>query len=51
MQVYSFVFFLGKLYPFGQIPVLEVDGVVITESLAISRYVAAEFGNTSSTSA
>jgi glutathione S-transferase len=30
--------------PFGQLPVLEVDGVKICQSMAISRYLAAKFG-------
>ena len=30
--------------PFGQLPVLEVDGVNICQSMAISRYLANEFG-------
>ncbi|XP_070545470.1 hematopoietic prostaglandin D synthase-like [Ptychodera flava] len=33
----------GK-YPFGQMPVLEVDGQVIAQSIAIARYLANEFG-------
>lgn len=28
--------------PFGQVPVLEVDGVKYSQSLAIARYVASE---------
>ncbi|XP_070543838.1 glutathione S-transferase 1-like [Ptychodera flava] len=32
----------GK-YPFGQMPVLEVDGEVIAQSQAIARYLANEF--------
>ncbi|XP_070545483.1 S-crystallin 4-like [Ptychodera flava] len=31
-------------YPFGQMPVLEVDGEVISESKAIARYLANDFG-------
>ena len=30
--------------PFGQLPVLEVDGVTISQSMAIARYLANEFG-------
>jgi len=30
--------------PYGQIPLLEVDGEVISESVAIARYCAREFG-------
>ncbi|NXP75691.1 HPGDS synthase, partial [Ramphastos sulfuratus] len=30
--------------PFGKLPVLEVDGVVIHQSLAIARYLAKESG-------
>ena len=30
--------------PFGQLPVLEVDGAIISQSMAIARYLANEFG-------
>ena len=30
--------------PFGQLPVLEVDGEKISQSLTIARFLAAEFG-------
>ena len=30
--------------PFGQLPVLEVDGVTIGQSMAIARYLANEYG-------
>ena len=30
--------------PFGQLPVLEVDGVIIGQSMAIARYLANEYG-------
>ena len=30
--------------PYGQLPVLEVDGVNICQSMAIARYLANEFG-------
>ncbi|MEP9355406.1 glutathione S-transferase [Xanthobacter sp. KR7-65] len=35
-----------KLNPFGQIPVLEDDGVVVNDSTAILVYVATKFGRT-----
>jgi len=35
----------GKL-PFGQLPLLEVDGVLLAQSIAIARFVANEFGLT-----
>jgi glutathione S-transferase len=35
-----------KLNPFGQVPVLEDDGVIIPDSLAIMVYVARKFGLT-----
>ena len=42
------VYFLsaGKL-PFGQLPVLEVDGSRLAQSVAISRFVANELGRSS----
>lgn len=38
-------FFLLQAIPFGKIPILEVDGVIIHQSLAIARYLARESGN------
>ncbi|CAB3404419.1 unnamed protein product [Caenorhabditis bovis] len=35
---------LKKEMPFGQMPVLEVDGVKIPQSMAIARYLAKKFG-------
>ncbi|GMT23192.1 hypothetical protein PFISCL1PPCAC_14489, partial [Pristionchus fissidentatus] len=37
---------LKKTMPFGTMPVLEVDGKQIPQSLAIARYLAKEFGET-----
>ena len=36
--------FAEKLFPFGQMPVLEIDGAIVAQSDAIARYVAEEFG-------
>ena len=35
---------LKPALPYGQLPVLEVDGVTICQSMAIARYLANEFG-------
>ena len=36
--------YTGGKTPFGQLPILEVDGVVIAQSGTIIRYVAEELG-------
>ncbi|XP_038611201.1 hematopoietic prostaglandin D synthase isoform X5 [Tachyglossus aculeatus] len=36
---------IKPLLPFGKIPILEVDGVILHQSLAIARYFAREAGN------
>jgi glutathione S-transferase len=33
-----------KLNPMGQVPVIDVDGVVLTESIAINHYLCTKFG-------
>ncbi len=38
------IFFFPPGLPFGQLPVLEVDGVIIAQSHAIARFLAREFG-------
>ena len=43
-SIYSFLLFTGKMFPFAQAPVLEVDGTVIAQTLAIIRYLGNEFG-------
>ena len=35
---------LKPTLPFGQLPVLEVDGVIIGQSMAIARFLANEYG-------
>lgn len=34
-----------KMQPFGKIPVLEDDGLLIYESRAIAKYLASKYGN------
>ena len=36
--------FVGGTFPFGQLPVFEVDGKMLTQSLTIFKYVARELG-------
>uniref|UniRef100_A0A914E0I0 glutathione transferase n=1 Tax=Acrobeloides nanus TaxID=290746 RepID=A0A914E0I0_9BILA len=36
--------FEGREMPFGQVPALEIDGVMLPESHAIGRYLAKKFG-------
>ena len=43
-QVHSLFFPLFSAMPFGVLPVLEVDGEVISESIAICRYIAKTVG-------
>lgn len=42
--MFHFSFFF-KAIPFGKVPILEIDGVIIHQSLAIARYLAKENGN------
>lgn len=52
MSVYFLILFLNKIFhkflltglPFGQLPVLEIDGVTYNQSSAIARYVAKQVG-------
>lgn len=52
MSVYFSILFLNKIFhkfllaglPFGQLPVLEIDGVTYNQSSAIARYVAKQVG-------
>ena len=36
--------FVGGTLPFGQLPVLEVNGKMLTQSITIFKYVARELG-------
>lgn len=38
------VLFSGGKYPFGQLPVLEVEGVTLCQSMTILRFVATRHG-------
>jgi glutathione S-transferase len=44
-MLHCFIFLEGKVSPMGYLPVLEVDGKKLCESLAIMRFVAKECGN------
>lgn len=46
---FFFCTFFLQAIPFGKLPVLEVDGVIIHQSLAMARYLAREAGNRSLT--
>jgi glutathione S-transferase len=35
---------LEGICPFGQLPILEFDGIVLAQSMAILRYLAREYG-------
>ena len=37
-------YFSAGIAPFGQMPLLEVDGTIIAQSMAIARFVANEVG-------
>lgn len=45
LTFFCLFFFLLQAIPFGKVPILEVDGVIIHQSLAIARYLARETGN------
>ncbi len=42
--MFLWYFVLEKLLPFGQVPILEIDGVVMAQTFAITRFLANEFG-------
>ena len=41
---HKFYFNLEGICPYGQLPILEFDGVVLAQSMAILRYLAREYG-------
>ncbi len=43
-MTFTLTFFLFTAMPLGQVPALEFDGVVISQSLTIARFLAKEFG-------
>lgn len=44
LKQFDFVLFTARRFPLSQMPTLEVDGKVMTQSGAIGRYLAKEFG-------
>jgi hypothetical protein len=36
--------YLEGICPYGQLPILEFDGIVLAQSMAILRYLAREYG-------
>ena len=43
-ECFPILFFYLVAFPLGQVPVLEVDDVIITQTRAITRYLGREFG-------
>ena len=44
MYFVNVLYVRGEDTPFGQLPILEVEGVTLGQNLAISRYLARKFG-------